>query len=103
MACGTVPSRSNGAVPLGPNSATTSTPWMYVNMPKCTTKNGMRNSLPAPVRRFARLGEEQSGHVEPTHHDVLQPVQQHQGEHRPAEQQDTRDWESVRQEEDQQG
>src|SRR5438105_702834 len=47
MACGTVPSRSNGAVPLGPNSASTSTPWMYVNMPKCTTKNGMRNSLPA--------------------------------------------------------
>src|SRR5205823_7422596 len=47
MACGTAPSRSNGAVPLGPNSATTNTPWMYVNMPKCTTKNGMRNSLPA--------------------------------------------------------
>src|SRR5207253_6952660 len=38
-----------------------------------------------------------------TRHDVLQPVQQHQGEYRPAEQQDTRDWESVRQEEDQQG
>src|SRR5437773_343418 len=44
---GTVPSRSKGAVPLGPNSATTSTPWTYVNMPKCTTKNGMRNSFPA--------------------------------------------------------
>ena len=59
--------------------------------------------LPRPVRRFARLGEEQSGHVEPTHDDVLQPVQQHQGEHRPAEQQDTRDWQGVRQEEDHQG
>src|SRR5207247_4733284 len=48
MAGGTVPSRSKGAVPLGPNSATTSTPWTYVNMPKRATKNGMRKSVPTP-------------------------------------------------------
>src|SRR6266513_747919 len=47
MAGGTVSSSSKGLVPLGPNSANTNAPWMYVNMPKCTTKNGMRNSLTA--------------------------------------------------------
>src|SRR5437764_1093869 len=47
MAGGTVSSSSKGLVPLGPNSANTNTPWMYVNMPKCTMKNGMRNSLTA--------------------------------------------------------
>src|SRR6266568_4149913 len=49
MAGRTVPRRSNGSLPLGPSSATSNTPCTNVNPPKCTTKNGMRNTLPAQV------------------------------------------------------
>ena len=48
------------------------------------------------VHRLLRLGEEQLPHVEAADHDVLEPVEQHEGEDLPAEEQHARDRQRVR-------
>ena len=60
-------------------------------------------SLAEPVDRLARLREQQLGHVEATDDHVLEPVEQHQGKHRPAEEQHAGEWQRVRDDEGDQG
>ena len=64
--------------------------------PEVKDEERYEEKLADRVRRLLRAGEEQLAHVEAADHDVLEPVEEHEGEHFPAEQQHARDRQRVR-------